>query len=127
MILFDDDYDDWDDSVTIESDLGVLFLNQDETPSVLEQVKGAGAPRSISLMKVYLVLGRGQTADIRLDSSEVSRSHAALRKVGKEFVCEDMESRNGVHLNGVKIHSATLREGDTLQMGNVVFIYHEGS
>lgn len=124
--MLDDDYD-WDDSQTVESDLGVLFLQQDEKPCILEQVQGPGAPRAVALLKVHLVLGRGKDADIRIDSSEVSRSHATLRKVGKEFVCEDMESRNGIYLNGVKIHSATLRDGDTLQMGNVVFLFHEGS
>jgi hypothetical protein len=30
-------------------------------------------------------------------------------------------------LNGIKTHSAVLREGDTIQMGDVVFVFHEGS
>jgi pSer/pThr/pTyr-binding forkhead associated (FHA) protein len=32
-----------------------------------------------------------------------------------------------VFLNGVKIHSATLREGDNIQLGDVIVIYHEGT
>ena len=50
-----------------------------------------------------------------------------LKKIGDEYACTDMESHNGVFLNGVKIHSATLREGDTIQIGDVILIYHEGT
>ncbi|MBN2494339.1 MAG: FHA domain-containing protein [Deltaproteobacteria bacterium] len=118
---------DFDDNPTVESDLGVYFLPKDRKPAMLEQVQGPGAPAAYPLHKVSLVIGRSQSADIRVDSGEVSRRHALLTKIGKEFMCEDQESRNGVYLNGVRIHSATLREGDTLQLGNAIFIYHEGS
>jgi hypothetical protein len=29
--------------------------------------------------------------------------------------------------NGVKAHSAVLHGGDTIQIGDVVFVFHEGS
>ena len=38
----------------------------------------------------------------------------------------DLDSRNGVYLNGVKIHSAVLHGGDNLQLGSVVLVFHEG-
>jgi pSer/pThr/pTyr-binding forkhead associated (FHA) protein len=38
----------------------------------------------------------------------------------------DLNSSNGMYLNGVKAHSAVLHEGDQIQIGNVVFIFHEG-
>jgi pSer/pThr/pTyr-binding forkhead associated (FHA) protein len=37
----------------------------------------------------------------------------------------DNDSRNGVFLNGVKVHSAVLRDGDVIQVADSVFVYHE--
>ena len=120
--------DDWDEDVpTVESELGLYFLEKEGKPAELEQVEGPGAPASHPLNLVHMVIGRAPNAAIRVDSIEVSRQHMALKRSGKEYQCEDLESRNGVYLNGIKIHSATLHEGDTIQLGNVVFIFHEGT
>ena len=37
----------------------------------------------------------------------------------------DQNSANGVYLNGTKTHSAVLRDGDQLQLADVVLIYRE--
>ena len=37
----------------------------------------------------------------------------------------DNDSDNGVILNGAKIHSAVLRDGDVIQVADNVFVYHE--
>ncbi len=92
-------------------------------PSYLQQVEGPGAPRLLVLQKDVLVLGRSLDSDIPFASSEISRRHLLIRAVPEGHACEDAGSRNGVFLNGVKIHSASLRDGDTLQIGNVVLVY----
>jgi pSer/pThr/pTyr-binding forkhead associated (FHA) protein len=56
----------------------------------------------------------------------LSRSHLSLTFIDEEFVCHDLDSSNGVYLNGVRIHSATLRDGDQLQLGAIVLVYREG-
>ena len=33
---------------------------------------------------------------------------------------------NGIVLNGLKVHSAVLRDGDQVQLGDVVLSYREG-
>jgi pSer/pThr/pTyr-binding forkhead associated (FHA) protein len=38
----------------------------------------------------------------------------------------DLESANGVYLNGVRVHSAGLFEGDTIQIGDVLLMFREG-
>jgi pSer/pThr/pTyr-binding forkhead associated (FHA) protein len=118
----------WDEDVpTVESNLGLYFREKEGRPSEREQVEGPGAPRTFPLNLVHMVIGRSSDAAIRVESIEVSRRHATVKRAGQEFMVEDLESRNGIYLNGVRIHSAALREGDTLQLGNVVFLYHEGS
>lgn len=96
-------------------------------PHYLEMVEGPGAPQRIPLdHRQVLIIGRGDQADYKIDSEELSRRHVMITRDGEEFVAEDLDSRNGVYLNGVKVHSATLRDKDTLQLGGVVLVYHEG-
>lgn len=93
---------------------------------VLRQLKGPGAPREIALTEESVVIGRSRSADLMVESPELSRRHVAFVKHGNEYIVTDMHSRNGLYLDGVRIHSAVLRNGDTLQMGNVTFLYLEG-
>jgi pSer/pThr/pTyr-binding forkhead associated (FHA) protein len=48
-----------------------------------------------------------------------------FRRQGPELQLADLDSANGVYVNGVKTHSAVLHEGDTIQIGDVVFVLHE--
>ena len=92
----------------------------------LEQVEGPGAPRRIPLEKNEVVIGRASGAGIELASTMVSRYHALLTRRGTDYVLRDNDSQNGVFLNGVKIHSAVLREGDVIQAADCAFVYREG-
>ena len=87
-----------------------------------------GSPIELERNSKY-VLGRAADCDIVLEDLAASRRHACLivGRLPHALHVEDMESHNGVFLNGVKIHSATLREGDTIQLGDVILIYHEGA
>jgi pSer/pThr/pTyr-binding forkhead associated (FHA) protein len=49
-----------------------------------------------------------------------------LRVRGTDCVIFDNDSHNGVFLNGVKVHSAVLRDGDAILVGDNEFIYGEG-
>ncbi|GEM_PF-2975023 len=115
-----------EDLPTCESNVGVLFRERERRPAFLEMLEGPGAPCVYMLERVEMVVGRGAEADIQVDSTEVSRRHMRIGRAGTSHQIQDLESRNGVLLNGVRIHSASLHEGDTLQLGNAVFVYHEG-
>ena len=94
---------------------------------LLELTEGQGAPRRVELKGDRLVLGRGEKVDITIESDEVSRQHATFTRLDDEYQVEDLDSRNGVYLNGLKVHLAILREGDEIQLGDVVYLYKEGS
>ena len=102
------------------------ILSSEVMPHKLVQARGPGAPRTVPLSEDELVLGRAPDAGCQIASPHLSRKHASIRGVGPEFHLKDLESRNGVFLNGVKVSSAVLRDGDTIQLGDVVFIYHKG-
>ena len=93
---------------------------------VFRQVEGPGAPQDIVLRGDQFIIGRSKTSDIVIGSIELSRRHMVLRKEGAEYVIEDLDSQNGVYLNGLRIHSAVLRGGDTIHVGEVAFLYLEG-
>ncbi|MBA4148726.1 MAG: FHA domain-containing protein [Verrucomicrobia bacterium] len=104
-----------------------LFRRErDLRPFCLEQIEGAGAPQRIPLSKKEMVIGRSHDADIPLSSQRASRHHAFFMRQGTDYAIRDNDSPNGIFLNGIKVHSATLRDGDVIQIADSAFIFHEG-
>jgi len=93
--------------------------------AIIVQTSGPEAPRTFSISENVTVIGRGSTCDIILDSKELSRRHAAITLDEVEIKIEDLNSSNGLFLNGIRIHSAIMRNGDTFQIGGAVFTYKE--
>ena len=117
-----------DEEPTVVGEMPVVpSVRQQRTPFVLQQIDGPGAPRDYVLDLDEIVIGRSNQAHISIESSMISRRHMVLQRSGPEYSVSDLNSSNGVYLNGIKAHSAVLREGDTLQIGDVVLVYREGS
>jgi pSer/pThr/pTyr-binding forkhead associated (FHA) protein len=110
---------------TIAGNIHVLRRNRDTRRHSLEQFEGDGAPRVIALEGNAMVIGRAPDAEVLLTSKRASRQHAILRLHGTDCMIFDNESNNGIFLNGVKIHSAVLRDGDVVQVADSVFVYTE--
>lgn len=115
----------WNDEATRETPIDLILPDLSRRPPILRQISGPGAPRDFLLMRDRIVVGRSSTVNICVDALELSRQHMELERVGCEYRCTDLMSRNGVYLNGVKVHSCILRPGDTIQIGNVAFAFHE--
>ena len=65
------------------------------------------------------LVGRGSGADIRIDLSEVSRSHARIVVEGSAVTIEDLGSKNGTFVNGKRISGLQpLAEGDEVRFGS---------
>ncbi|HUU02635.1 MAG TPA: FHA domain-containing protein [Myxococcota bacterium] len=95
-------------------------------PCILKQTHGPGAPQVFILGDASQILGRSAEAALHIESGEISRRHLLFKRTGSEYSCTDLNSRNGVYLNGVKIHSAVLADGDSLQIGKIIFLYGKG-
>ena len=95
-------------------------------PHFLQQVEGPGSPQFIELVREVLTVGRSRDVDLRIASEELSRTHMKVERCPTGFQVVDLDSSNGVYLNEIRIFSAELRDGDTIQIGNVVFLYYEG-
>ena len=64
-----------------------------------------------------LSIGRSPESDVVLSDLEVSRRHAQLRFRDGKWILEDLRSRNGTTVNGVRVGRCELRPGDRLVIG----------
>ena len=71
-----------------------------------------------------ITIGRSNDLDIVLAASEVSRHHARVAPVGDGWTLTDLESTNGVLLNGRQLDGqAPLEDGDVIEIGGVELIF----
>lgn len=68
------------------------------------------------------LIGRMPENDIMIDDPEVSRSHANIKYDDEKGILsvEDMQSENGILVNGKKTKSSVLKVGDNITVGNHV-------
>jgi pSer/pThr/pTyr-binding forkhead associated (FHA) protein len=79
------------------------------------------------LDREFMHVGRSPTSNIVLDDVSVSRKHALIARRGERTLILDDRSRNGVHVNGVRVRESELRDGDTVLCGNVTLRFFERS
>ncbi len=73
---------------------------------------GGGDP--IPLLKKKLLVGRRESCDIVLRFANVSAHHCQLTIDGGYLYARDLQSRNGIKVNEVKVQEQRLDPGDTL-------------
>jgi len=69
-------------------------------------------------VKDRVLIGRSADCDLRIDSADVSRMHAAIVAKSGRYFLEDLGSSNGTSLNGRPVRNAELRNGDIVQIGD---------
>ena len=70
--------------------------------------------------------GRHPDSDIFLDDVTVSRKHAEFRREGTAFSVRDVGSLNGTYVNRERVESATLSNGDEVQIGKFRLVFIAG-
>ena len=71
-------------------------------------------------------LGRHPSNTLRLVDREVSKEHAIIERVGKDFILKDLGSSNGTFVNGRRVRELKLRDGDEVALGSSRLIFHSG-
>src|SRR5438105_2048742 len=87
-------------------------------------IEGADFGRVFLLEKAETVLGRSDEADIRVDDEKVSRKHLKIALVKGGFqkseqmraMVIDLNSKNGIYVNGARAYEQELRNGDKLKV-----------
>ncbi len=72
-------------------------------------------------------IGRTPDNDIQIDTTYISRHHAVLLSNADDCIVEDLNSTNGVLVNGRRVGRQVLRDGDTLTVGKTEFSYQQRS
>jgi chromosome segregation ATPase len=66
-------------------------------------------------------IGRAPGCELQIDSQSVSRNHAMILKGTRELIVEDLNSTNGVVVNGRRVSRNLLTDGDVLTIGEIQF------
>ncbi len=86
----------------------------------------AQAPeRTVVLTQDVTVLGRGQEADVQVVDTGVSRRHAELRREPTGVHLVDLQSTNGTRVNGRRVGTTRLRDGDVVELGGTSLTYRQ--
>jgi pSer/pThr/pTyr-binding forkhead associated (FHA) protein len=80
--------------------------------------------RSIDVTQPEVLIGRHTEVDLRLPLPDVSRRHCRLVYSDGRWQIFDLNSLNGVFVNGHRVKHAFLDEHDTLRVGGFVFDVH---
>jgi hypothetical protein len=119
--------------VTLEDEPRVVLAPRDSVPvgAIEIDVAGATPPGGFRLRTiegvppdgVYSVagscrIGRSDESEIVLLDPSVSRVHAVVEIRANAAVVRDLGSTNGTYLNGRRVETQTLRDGDELRFGN---------
>jgi transcriptional regulator of acetoin/glycerol metabolism len=84
---------------------------------VMRATVGRGSPRRAERTDV--------TFAIRISDAKMSSAHALLKCEDRGWVLTDAGSRNGTMVNGRRVETTSLRDGDRIQLGHSFFVYRE--
>jgi pSer/pThr/pTyr-binding forkhead associated (FHA) protein len=87
---------------------------------VITRGRGAGRDEPIP---TKCVIGRDVGADIVLHDLRISRRHARITLQGETYVILDLGSCNGTSVNGRRVRSAELSDGDVIRLGPDEFLF----
>ncbi len=79
----------------------------------------------IELGEEAVIIGRMPECDIQILVDNVSRKHARISFRNEEYQIEDLNSTNGIYVNGIKIEKCILRNHDLLDIGGVKILFNE--
>lgn len=76
---------------------------------------------AIPLPNPVTFVGRHLDCDAKLPYPQISRRHCCIIQVNDRWLVRDLDSRNGVHVNGKRIREAPLADGDEVAVGHLIY------
>jgi HD-GYP domain-containing protein (c-di-GMP phosphodiesterase class II) len=89
----------------------------------LQCLDGGGEGRTFEFEKSRVVLGRNADCDLSLDDELCSRQHACIQLTDGSYVLTDLDSTNGVQVNGTRVKRTEIRYGDRFVIGRSLFVF----
>ncbi|MEX0703414.1 MAG: ATP-binding protein [Planctomycetales bacterium] len=88
-------------------------------------VHGVDQGTRLQIEAAPVSIGRGVRNEIRILDTEVSRQHALVRFENGGFHISDRNSSNGTFVNGERVRTCRLMNGDRVQIGRTVMLFEQ--
>jgi two-component system, NtrC family, response regulator AtoC len=112
-----------DDSDAMDPAKSTLKQAHPEAASLQLVAVFRGGAKTLAVVDgATLIFGRAYPADMVVDDASVSRQHATLRITENTLQVSDMNSTNGVWLNGRRVPEARVPAGESVRVGDVMLI-----
>ena len=85
---------------------------------LLVQESGA-EPREFELVDAEVHIGRELDNALRIPDPSISRHHCVIRKGATGYEVQDLQSSNGVLVNGNRVQASPLKHGDRITLGQI--------
>lgn len=84
-------------------------------------IQSEGGREIVHVLGRKTSIGRTPDNDVQIDAKFVSRHHAVILAGPAQTIIEDLNSTNGVQVNGRRVSRQTLRDGDQVAIGRTVY------
>ncbi|MEZ5065873.1 MAG: FHA domain-containing protein [bacterium] len=84
-------------------------------------VEGSHAGATLELNPARALIGRGPGVDAEVPDPAMSRQHFVIEAAEDRWVLRDLQSTNGVMVNGKRVDSVSLKHGDRVRAGDHEF------
>ncbi len=120
---------DWDDITRVQDGPpGSTKAKVDREHAYLIVLAGSAMGEMFKLSRKQTIIGRGQTAHIRMMDEGVSREHCEIQAEGEHMILHDLGSTNGTFCRGMRVDRHTLEDGDKILVGSSTVLkitYHD--
>lgn len=84
-------------------------------------LKGLLSDLEFKILADTIYIGRVTGNDIVLNDTSVSSQHSKINFENGNFIISDLDSKNGIKINGKEVTKKVLRNGDKLKIGGTTF------
>ena len=88
---------------------------------MMPQLVALGEGPNLVLDKPIILVGRHEECDVQIPSRKISRKHCCIAQVSDYVVVKDLQSTNGIRVNGERALEGVLHDGDVLTIGNLKY------
>jgi len=85
-------------------------------------VRKDGSTKTIPLPSEVVTIGRRRECDLWIPVENVSKKHCQIYLENNTLNVRDLDSLNGIFINGIKVIEKVIKAGDCLEIGPVSFI-----
>jgi pSer/pThr/pTyr-binding forkhead associated (FHA) protein len=89
--------------------------------------KGSKLDLALPVTEVDTTIGRDDGNALQLPDPQVSKRHAVIRAKGGGWTIEDLNSTNGITVNGERVERSVLKNGDRIHIGPFELVFESAA